>query len=92
MQERENQYALVALGEEANQWFRTPVGMFVLKKMNDEVQELQDLFISCEPHDTKTMQEIHFNILVAQKGLEWLNEVINEGQMAYDGIAHETGQ
>ena len=67
------------LGVQANSFFESDLGKFIINKSKEEVEENKDLLTAVEPEDTTAIRTLQQNIAVARIGLVWIDEALNIG-------------
>lgn len=83
-------YVKAALGDMADKFFKDDLGQYVIQKSLQVVADNQKRFAECKLSEIENIaSEVHFNINVARKALEWLNEAINEGRAALQQLEAE---
>ena len=85
-------YIMAALGDEAERFFETELGQYVIGRSLQEVADQQRRFEEASNDDTKLMQEVHFKQSVARLAVKWLNEAIHSGRQSLAILEDESGQ
>lgn len=78
------------LGEQANKFFNSDLGQFIIAKSLGEVSEATALLRNVEPEDSKSIRNLQENIAVAELGLTWINEAFNLGEQRFAHDEMET--
>jgi len=76
-------YIAAAIGDEADKFFQSDLGQYVLQKSLQEVAENQKRFAEAtisELRGTNIAEETHANINIARKALLWMNTALQEGR------------
>lgn len=75
-------YAEAVLGKDAEQFFQTELGQYVLGRSMQESEEVTAELKVTAPEDTNKVRELQNQIQVCEKTLIWLNQAIIEGKQA----------
>ena len=71
------------LGEEANKFFNSDLGQFIVARSAETVAENVGLLSNADPEDPKTIRLYQENIAIAKMGLFWINEALNLGEQRF---------
>lgn len=81
--ERRKLLIKAAIGDNADDFFNSDLGQYVIERSLSSVAESQKKFEATDNCEIKNIAEdIHFEIRVARAALGWLNDAINEGKAA----------
>ena len=80
------------LGQQANQFFNSELGQFVVSRSLEVVTENMESLTDVNPWDVKSIRTFQNNIAIAKLALFWINESLNLGEQrfAQDELATET--
>ena len=82
-------YQVARLGIEVEAWFRTPVGAYVLKRAEAEVEDAFNQWLDTpDPRDQIT-PNLHQRANAARAAILWLNDAIHDGQAAEASLEEE---
>lgn len=70
------------LGLDAEQFFKTDLGHYVLDRSLTESEELTAELKKADPEDSKKIRDLQNRIQTAEKTLIWLHEAIERGREA----------
>lgn len=70
----------VAIGIQAEEWFYTPPGKFVLLKAKAEIEAAQAALLDADPDDAKLIRTLQNRANVPRWGVAWLNAAIQESR------------
>lgn len=70
----------VAIGVQADEWFYTIPGKYVLLKAKAEVEAAQAELLDADPTDAALIRKLQNRANVARWGISWLNAAIQESQ------------
>ena len=79
-------YAEAVLGKDAEQFFKTELGQYVLGRSMQDSEEVTAELKVTPPEDTNKVRELQNLIQVCEKTLVWLNEAIIEGRQALEQL------
>ena len=74
----------VALGDEVSRLLQSHHGEHIIKRRDEELQDLFSEFMSLKNGDVEKMKEIHHRASVANEGISRLIEVLIEADEAYE--------
>lgn len=80
---------LAKLGIEAEAFLRSPLGKFLRKKAEDEIDAATQELIDCAPNDFFGNRDIRNKIHVARMFLVWVSDAINIGRAAHEQLDDE---
>ena len=89
-QDQIDKYSTQHLGTEAELFWKSPLGRYVLKRSLDETESIRNEFRSVDPLKIREVQELQIRWKIAEQALIWLNEAIAAGRQAADMIEIET--
>ena len=78
--------SLAKMGVDAETFIRTPLGKFLVKKAEDEIEAATQDLISADPDDVKSNTELRNRIHVARMFVVWLTDSINMGRSAHERL------
>lgn len=76
--------SLAKMGIDAEDFIRSPLGKFLIKKAEAEINDATEDLIMADPDDVKANTEIRNRIHVARMFVVWLSESVNIGRVAHD--------
>ena len=82
-------YATQHLGVEAELFWKSPLGRYVVKRSLDETEMIRNEFRTVDPLQIRQVQELQNRWKIAEQALIWLNEAIAEGKQAAEMIEIE---
>jgi len=79
----------VWLGAEAEAWLRSPVGQYVLTRVEQERGEALLALRTVDPDDSKKIRQLQADIKRAESFPEWISELIHEGDRSFKDLEVE---
>jgi len=80
---------LAVLGQEADEWWNSDLGQYVLERSLRESKSLTTKLKFHDPFDTEGIQKLQFDIQVAEKALVWIGQAIQEGRQAFQSLERQ---
>lgn len=71
-----------AFGEQVASFFRSDVGLFVLRKIDGEIAQAMTDLCKCDPNKPLTVQELQNRVWRAENLKQWLSDAIADGIQA----------
>lgn len=90
--EEDELLSIAKMGVDAEAFMRTPLGRFLQKKAQDEIDAATNELIDAKPEDVELGREIRNRIHIAAMFLTWMRESINGGRAAYDQLKETEDQ
>ena len=84
--EEDELVTLAKLGIDAEAFAMSPLGKFLIKKAESEMESATQDLISADPDDIKVNTEMRNRIHVARMFLSWLSDSITIGRSAHDQL------
>ena len=84
MDEERELYKEAVLGEDAQNFWNTELGQWVVGKSLKESESATEKLREIDPEDSKTIRELQNEIQISERCLVWLNEAIVSGKQALD--------
>jgi hypothetical protein len=84
-----DKFATSHLGTEADLWWKSPLGRYVVKRSLDETEAIRNEFRTVDPLQIKQVQELQSRWKIAEQALIWLNEAIAAGKQAAEMLEIE---
>ena len=75
-------YVTSHLGTEAELFWKSPIGRYVVQRSLDETELIRNEFRDVNPMEIRKVQELQNKWRVAEQALIWLNEAIAAGRQA----------
>jgi hypothetical protein len=75
-------YAHAVLGKDAEEFFKSELGRYVLARSQEIVDEATGELKTTPAHNTEKIRELQFSINIAEGTVRWLNEQIAAGKQA----------
>ena len=82
MGEKETLYAECVLGKDAEDFFKSDIGRYVLARSREEVDEAVKLLKVIPANEMAKIRNAQLQIAKAEGTIEWLNEQISAGVQA----------
>jgi hypothetical protein len=82
MDDEQTLYAECILGKDAEDFFKTDIGRYVLARSREEVDEAILELKATPAHDVAEIRNLQLTIAKAEGAVEWLNEQIIAGKQA----------
>jgi len=82
--------AEILLGDDADQFFRSDLGKYVLGRAQQEVDEATEKMKRVDPENVSQIRALQHIIQVAESVPRWLNEVLVAGRQAIEVVQEET--
>jgi len=79
----------IVLGDDAEQFFKTDIGRYVVGVANQEIQDGYVQLEEADPEDSKLIRKVQNKIAQARLAILWLNEVIAMGRQEQQQIISE---
>ena len=80
------------LGTQANSFFESDLGQYIVGRSAETVQENYDMLADADPEDIKTIRQCQQNIAIAKIGLHWINEALGLGHQRFEMDQIEAAQ
>jgi hypothetical protein len=77
-------YAQATLGIEADSWWKSPLGRYVLQRSLSQTEAIRTQFKTVDPNDSKAVARLQTDWAVAEGALVWIQEAIAAGKQAMD--------
>lgn len=71
---------IILIGDDAEAFFKTNIGKYVISKAEAEVQEAMFSLTTVDPNNAAEISKLQGSIEIAKKTLLWLNEAITTGK------------
>lgn len=84
-----SRHTVIVLGDDAEQFFHTDLGRYILGVAEQEIQAELSFLMNADPDDTKAIKDSQTRIERARLAIQWLNEVIAEGRQEQERILSE---
>lgn len=88
---RDTLVAELELGIQAEEWFRTPLGQYVLGCIDQEIESAKEDFTTVDVDDVKGIRELQDRIKRANTVKSWFAELIERGRQAERVLTEEKG-
>ena len=82
MGEKETLYAECVLGKDAEDFFKSDIGRYVLARSQEEVDEAVKLLKVIPANEMAKIRNLQLHIAMAEGAIQWLNEQISAGVQA----------
>jgi microcompartment protein CcmL/EutN len=82
MDEKETLYAECILGKDAEDFFKSDIGRYVLARSNEEVEEAVEQLKVTPADQVAEIRDLQLTISKAEGAVQWLNEQIIAGNQA----------
>ncbi|MEN6440936.1 MAG: hypothetical protein ABFD97_20390 [Syntrophobacter sp.] len=89
MSDLDSRIAVLELCDEAERFFATPIGRYIVGVSDQEVQAALDELKKVDPEDTKKIRELQNRIAVAEGAIVWMAETMANGRQVLQLIAEE---
>lgn len=83
MTPEEQQFKFIALGEETKIFLSSDLGKHMLKRAEVEVERAKAEFLTTDIDNKKKLQELQNTARLYGSFIQWLDEAINDGEVAY---------
>jgi len=80
--EREHYHRLIDLGKEIRGLFGEPIGQYLMRKAQEQVDAVIDAFQDADPTDVRVITRLQVELRSALSVPQWLSQALNEGQDA----------
>lgn len=84
MDDEKQLYKDAILGQDAEQFFTTELGQWVLKKSLAESEKAATELRAVDPENSKAVRELQNEIMIAERCLIWFNNAIRAGKQALE--------
>lgn len=85
----ELQQAEILLGDDAEKFFQSDIGKYIIGRAGQEVDEATEGLKKVDPEDTQKIRELQFKVQVAESVPCWLQELIIAGKQAMEILQEE---
>ncbi|HEY8359101.1 MAG TPA: hypothetical protein VIL30_16720 [Ramlibacter sp.] len=73
---------LVEVGLDVEAFMRTPAGLYITAKANNELLEAQEALVEVDANNFGRVRELQLQARVAQRVLTYLGDIVQEGRNA----------
>jgi len=78
--------AEIILGNQADEFFKSDIGRYVIERANESTRNAVEQLKEIDPSDAKAVNKIQLELKGAENALTWINEMIINGRSAYQQI------
>ena len=71
-------HADINLGDEADDWLKTPVGQYIVGRCDAQLAEAINQLLVVDPYDGKKIQELQNHGMQAFLFITWINELLQK--------------
>jgi len=82
-------YQKVMLRDDVIEFYGTNIGKYLLKKVDDEIEEASVELSEVDPEETNQVRNLQNRIYRARQLIIWLNEAIIEGEQIKEQLDQE---
>jgi len=77
-------YAEAVLGGDAHDFFGSELGQYVLERSKEESDKALEELKHVDASEPKNVIELQIKVLIAEKAVKWLNDIMIAGRQAMD--------
>jgi hypothetical protein len=81
--------ATLLLGDDAEKWFESDVGKYVLGRAQLDASAALEELVSCSPHDAHAVQELQLRFRTAVGAVKWINDIIRDKWQLVEAIIQQ---
>ena len=75
-------YAEVILGEDADLFFKSEIGKYILARSKEQTHEATEELKNVNPFESNKVSELQVKIKIAELAITWLNDMFVAGRQA----------
>ena len=75
---------VIELGIKATEFLNSDIGRYIIRRAGKQVDDAVEELKIVNPMDLKRIQELQFEIQVAEAGLKWIAEIEMEARAYFD--------
>lgn len=72
----------IAFGLDCKVFMESPIGRYLTKRANDEIEAAMQGLLHSHPDDGKTIRDLQNKAYRAESFLQWMGEAVTEGENA----------
>lgn len=91
-QDEEVLFAEAKLGEEADAFFKSDVGRYVVGAAIQDMRKIQSQLLTVSPWRKRRIQQLQNQATACQLAMNWLGEAITNGDSAYQELLARRSQ
>ena len=72
----------IAFGLDVEQFMGTPLGQYLRRRANDDIEAARDALVTVDPEDVKAVRKLQNDAMAAARFLVWLGDAVTAGENA----------
>jgi hypothetical protein len=90
--EYQRAYEAILLGEQADVWFKSTMGLYVVRKSQEAQKRVLEELVKADAEDSKRIRALQEELKVSQLAVVWLGRTIAEGRQYEQALNAEEGE